>query len=317
MTEKQLAVQSTAMRLSSDEGLNKVLSMWSDGSKLEEIRKIYAPKLSDGEFKAFVEMGISCGLNPFLREIWAIKYDANAPAQIFVGRDGYRKIISRNPNFDGIIVESVSANDSFDVDIVNGIVKHIPNIKDRGRLIGGYAIVYMRGVKIPYYVFVPIEEYSTGRSVWKDKPATMIKKVAEAQAIRMADQTCASTYYPDEMPEHKMVDINSKANDLNKDYRLHERQTIDAETGEIKEIETPLIEKQEPVEPEIPEAPKNDCPFTYDEVIQGMSSATDLDILTGFASMISQMSVTKEQHAELAKIYREKTKALKKLEPAE
>jgi len=311
MSDKQIAVQQTQMQagISNDEALNKVLMMWNDKNKLEEIRKIYAPKLNDGEFKAFVEMGIATALNPFLREIWAVKYDQNAPAQIFIGRDGYRKIISRNECFDGLITESVCANDEFNVDIVKGEVKHIPRIKDRGKLIGAYCIIYMKGVRIPYYVFVPIEEYNTGRSVWKDKPHTMIKKVAECQCIRMADQTCASTYSPDEMPEHMLKEQSIKAKTLNAEYNLIEGQSFDAETGEVQEPQ----KIEAPAAPEIPEAPKTECPYTYDEVKDNMGKATDLQSLTDLASVISSLQISKEQHAELAKIYREKMKELKKL----
>lgn len=314
MSNNQVAVLQS--NPSTDDALNKVLVMWNDKSKLEEIRKIYAPKLSDGEFKTFVEMGISCGLNPFLREIWAVKYDAGSAAQIFIGRDGYRKIISRNQCFEGLITESVCANDEFNVDIVKGEVKHIPKIKDRGKLIGAYCIIYMKGVRIPYYVFVPIEEYNTGRSVWKDKPHTMIKKVAECQCIRMADQTCASTYSPDELPENMQNDKGTKAADLNKSYNLYEGQTVDAETGEVREA-VQITEVKTPTEmqqPEIPQAPQTDCPYTFDELKDGMSKATDLDKLTELAAVISSMSVSKEQHSELAKVYRDKMKELKKVE---
>jgi phage recombination protein Bet len=318
MSEKQLAAAQVhqAVRISNDDALNKVLMMWNDKTKLEEIRKIYAPKLSDGEFKAFVEMGISTALNPFLREIWAVKYDQGAPAQIFIGRDGYRKIISRNECFEGLITESVCANDEFNVDIVKGEVKHIPKIKDRGKLIGAYCIIYMKGIRIPYYVFVPIEEYNTGRSVWKDKPHTMIKKVAECQCIRMADQTCASTYSPDEMPEHRLNDGNGKANALNKGYNLIEGETFDSETGEVKE---PVQQEEQaaPAEPEIPQAPQSECPYTFDELRDGMNNATSLQSLNDFAAVISSMVISKEQNAELRAIYRDKMKELKKLLPNE
>lgn len=292
--------------VSKDENLNKVLSMWNDKGKLEEIRKIYAPKLSDGEFKTFVEMGIATGLNPFLREIWAIKYDQSAPAQIFIGRDGYRKIISKNANFKGLIVESVCANDEFNVDIVKGEVKHVPRIKDRGKLIGAYCIIYMHGSVIPYYVFVPIEEYNTGRSVWKDKPHTMIKKVAECQCIRMADQTCASTYSPDEISDNLLKDGVNKAEALNAEYSLvsNKAMIINQETGEVTQEEA---KEAEPIE-----VPKNNCPFTFEEVLDGFNSATTLNKLAELASLISQMEITSEQRASLTKAYRDKKKELEK-----
>jgi hypothetical protein len=51
------------------------------------------------------------------------------------------------------------------------------------------------------YVFVELSEYSTGKSLWNSqtgKPATMIKKVAEAQALRMAFQDLLGGTYGEE-----------------------------------------------------------------------------------------------------------------------
>jgi phage recombination protein Bet len=313
-------MSSNELMVSKDESLNKALSMWNDKAKLEEIRKIYAPKLSDDEFKTFVEMGISCGLNPFLREIWAVKYEQSSPAQIFIGRDGYRKIISRNNSFKGIIVDSVCANDEFNVDVVKGEVKHVPRIKDRGKLIGAYCIIYMHNSVIPYYVFVPIEEYNTGRSVWKDKPHTMIKKVAECQCIRMADQTCASTYSPDEMPDHLLKDGVNKAEALNAEYSLvTTKETINPETGEVKPAKVYYQAEvtgvggagsggSTPLQPQ----ETSSCPFTFEEVLEGFNKADSLNKLAELASLISQMEITPEQRAQLTKAYRDQKKELEK-----
>ena len=43
---------------------NNDLSMWDDKHKLQEIRKLFAPKLTDLEFQFFVGMGKATGLNP-------------------------------------------------------------------------------------------------------------------------------------------------------------------------------------------------------------------------------------------------------------
>ena len=50
--------------------LNNSMSMWEDNQKIEEIRKLFAPKLTEMEFQYFVGLGKAAGLNPFLREIW-------------------------------------------------------------------------------------------------------------------------------------------------------------------------------------------------------------------------------------------------------
>ena len=55
--------------------------------------------------------------------------------------------------------------------------------------------------------FVDIKEYNTNQSVWKQKPATMIKKVAEAQWLRWTFQELfAGTYdESEEIPENQNI----------------------------------------------------------------------------------------------------------------
>lgn len=175
---------------------------WSQ-KELDDIRKSCAPKLNDTEFKLFVQIAKATSLNPFLREIWAVKYDKEA--NIFIGRDGYRKSAQRHPLYDYHIVDAVYSNDGFEVK--NCEINHRYNLRDRGQLIGAYCIVKRRNSSIPISVFVELKEYTTGKSLWNNqfgKPATMIKKVAESQALRMAFQDLFSgTYSPEEFPESR------------------------------------------------------------------------------------------------------------------
>lgn len=172
------------------------LTLWESKAELQQIKEIYGKDLSNSEFQTFCKIGQATGLNPFLKEIWAVKYGTN-PASIFVARDGYRKSAQRNPNYDYHMSDAVYSNDSFTV--YNGEVQHTYNIKDRGILIGGYCIVKRKSSSRPNYVFVELKEYDTGKSLWANKKATMIKKVAEAQCLKMAFQELFSgTYSEDE-----------------------------------------------------------------------------------------------------------------------
>jgi len=159
-------------------------SIWDNADDIRQIRDIFAPTLSTAEFKYFIKLGKSTGLNPFLREIWCIKYTSNLPAQIFIGRDGYRKAAVLHNLYDYHIVESVYSNDDFSV--ANGEINHKFSISNRGNLLGAYCIVKTKNSTKPTYVLVDVNEYNTTKSVWKDKPSTMIKKVAEAQGLRLA-----------------------------------------------------------------------------------------------------------------------------------
>ena len=193
--------------------LNNSMTMWEDNKQIEEIKKVFAPTLTENEFKVFIGLGKATGLNPFLKEIWAVKYgkdrDGNElPAQVFIGRDGYRKGAHSSPKYDYHQVDAVYENDEFKV--INGEVSHSYNLKDRGKLRGAYCLVQLKTSSKPHYVFVDLEEYSTGQSLWAEvsykdnkyggkyktggKPATMIKKVAEAQGLRMALDIFEGTY---------------------------------------------------------------------------------------------------------------------------
>lgn len=155
------------------------LAVWNN-EQMAEIRKIFAPTLTDLEFQNFVGLGKSLGLNPFNREIWAVKY--NNQCSIFVGRDGYRKVAQQTAEYDGMISDAIYSNDSFEV--LDSIPKHTYKLSDRGNLVGAYCVVYRKNVKVAYFKFIELKEYVGTTPIWKSKPATMIIKVAEAQALR-------------------------------------------------------------------------------------------------------------------------------------
>lgn len=180
--------------------LNNSLTMWEDSNKLNEIRKLFAPKLTEMEFQYFVGLGKAAGLNPFLKEIWSVKYDEKSPAQVFIGRDGYRKAAQAHSEYDYHQCDAVYEHDTFEVQ--DGLVKHAYKLTQRGALIGAYCIAKRHKSSRPMYVFVEVREYSTGKSVWGQKPATMIKKVAESQCLRACFQDLlGGTYGEEEMPQ--------------------------------------------------------------------------------------------------------------------
>jgi len=201
-------------------------ALWKDEKQLAEIKNIYGKDLSVGEFQVFLQIGMATGLNPFLKEIWAVKY-GNAPAQIFIGRDGYRKVAQQHPEYDFHLVDAVYEKDTFDV--ANAEVSHSYDLKERGALIGAYCLVKRKNSSKGVFNFVEFKEYYQGNkdedgkvkqrydkykkeyqpmkpTLWDSKPATMIKKVAEAQTLRMAFQEVfAGTYDESEQWEKETI----------------------------------------------------------------------------------------------------------------
>lgn len=189
------------------------VTVWDTNDSIQEIKKVYGPNLTDSEFSIFMNIGKSTGLNPFLREIWAVKYDAKSPASIFVGRDGYRKVAQSNPEYDFHVVDSVYENDQFSRE--NDEVKHSYSLNNRGKLVGAYCSVKRKNSTKPCFVFVKLDEYTTGVSLWAKKPETMIKKVAEAQGLRMAFQSLFSgTYDESENWKEKSITVEPTTGEI-------------------------------------------------------------------------------------------------------
>lgn len=211
--------------------VNDVLVMWDNREQLQEIRKLFAPKLSDSEFQFFVGLGKASRLNPFTREIWAVKYQESQPAQVFIGRDGYRKAAQAHPEYDFHQADAVYENDEYEV--VNGEVHHKYKLSNRGKLIGAYCVAKRHKSSRPMYVFCELSEYSTGRSLWNTqtgKPATMIKKVAESQCLRACFQDLLGGTYAEEeeWEEKKAIMPNIVAEQKN----------------ELKDLFTPTIQDE-------------------------------------------------------------------------
>lgn len=166
-------------------------SIWD--SQIAEIRNAFAPELNDTQFTMFVELGRALQLNPFKREIWAVKYKDQV--SVFVGRDGYRKVAQEQPDYNGHLVEAVYSNDR--IKVSNGHLEHEFKLLDRGQLSGAYCEVYRRGIDVPFRVMVRLDEYKKNFGNWQTMPETMIKKVAESQALRQAYQGLLGGTYHD------------------------------------------------------------------------------------------------------------------------
>lgn len=243
--------------------MNNELAMWDDNQKLEEIRKLFAPTLTELEFQYFVGLGKATGLNPFTREIWCVKYGKDKqgkenPAQVFIGRDGYRKAAQSHSDYDYHQADAVYENDEFEV--FNGEIKHKYKLTNRGKLMGAYCVTKRHKSSKPHYIFADLEEYNTGQSLWAEptwkensyggkyklggKPATMIKKVAESQCLRAAFQDLLGGTYGEE--ESESMHINelkesrqNKSESLMNKLKAAKGQTIDVTPEPTEE---PIIE---------------------------------------------------------------------------
>lgn len=142
-------------------------------------------ELSDSEYKFFVEMAQARSLNPFLNEIYAIKYSQNQPAQIVVGKDAILKRAIQHPKFNGREQGIIVLKEGGNIEERRGTFK-LPNEE----LVGGWAKVYRKDWEHPTYISVTFEEVAQRKrdgslnSNWANKGATMVEKVALVRALR-------------------------------------------------------------------------------------------------------------------------------------
>ena len=182
---------------------DNVLEIWKDK---KSIWKHFGEPagLDETEFTFFMALGVALKANPFAREIWAVKYDKNKPAQIFLGRDFYRKKAQEQKDYNGHQTMAVFEKDTFEYDLNSptGLPTHKFDVtKSRGNLVGAYCVAYKKGITRPFFVYVSMEEASKGQSTWKSMPVTMMEKVPEARCLRMAWQgVFKGTYAEDEAP---------------------------------------------------------------------------------------------------------------------
>ena len=142
-------------------------------------------RVTDSEITMFLSLCKFSHLNPFIREAYLIKY-GNNPATMVVCKDVLLKRAMRSEKFGGLSAGVIVVNVGGKLEEREGSF-----VIDGETLVGGWAKVIIKGYDVPFYSAVSMKEYSTGKSNWSSKPATMIRKVAVAQALREA--------FPEEM----------------------------------------------------------------------------------------------------------------------
>ena len=260
---------------------NTDLAIWSNDQSLAEVKEIFAKDLTEVEFKTFIWIWKTTWLNPFLREIWAVKYWKQS-ASIFIWRDWYRKSAQANTEYDYHDVDAVYENDDFSVE--NWVVRHSYNFKNRGKLVWAYCLVKRKNASKAMFTFVDFVEYYLGNKVikdwkiteeikvgqywpmketlWDTKPATMIKKVAEAQWLRSTFQELFSWTYDEsekwimdeEKEEKKEIRISENEQKKNVEAfeekmmcvkNISELQNIFVELNKARKINKDFINKSQ------------------------------------------------------------------------
>lgn len=148
-------------------------------NQIQTIKNTVAKGINDSELEMFLHISQAYGLDPFLKEIF---YSSQLKT-IMTSRDGYLKVAQRDHTFDGIQSMAVCENDEFEIDAVTPTVIHKFGKGERGKVIGGWAIVHKKGRR-PVISYADIREYKKNNNVWNTYESAMICKVAEAFSLK-------------------------------------------------------------------------------------------------------------------------------------
>lgn len=121
--------------------------------------------LTEGEFAQYAAVAITLNLNPFLREIYPIKY--NGKMTLVTGYQVYIRRAEEFPQYDGFDTQFEGA----------------------GKELCCICNVYRKDRTRPVTARVYFAEYTQNNSMWNGKPHVMLEKVAIGTALRRAFPT--------------------------------------------------------------------------------------------------------------------------------
>lgn len=120
--------------------------------------------LTEGEFAQYSAVAIALNLNPFLREIYPIKYGKEGKMTLVTGYQVYIKRAEEFPQYDGYEIEWSGA----------------------GKELRCTCKVFRKDRSRPTSATVFLTEYHQGNAMWNNKPHVMLEKVAIGTAFRRA-----------------------------------------------------------------------------------------------------------------------------------
>jgi phage recombination protein Bet len=216
------------------------------GFKSEEvaiIKNTVAKNTTDTELAYFLNVAKSVDLSPFNKEIWCYK-DGKGNVLVFAGRDGFLKRAQQSQLWNGMTSFEVCEKDFFEMNVATATVTHKPAFKDRGNIIGAYAIVKPKGCELATVEWADISVYDKKQFTWNTHKAEMIKKVAEIHALKKAfGITIIQSDMDWEVKDNLAIPITTE---IKTDIETAEQKILDAlneYTGDdVEEIRSTLVQ---------------------------------------------------------------------------
>lgn len=148
-------------------------------------------------------------LNPFAGDAFLIGYDGNngvASFSLITAHQAFLKRAEACPEYDGMESGVIIQDKDDSIKEVEGDF-HLPDQV----VLGGWAKVFHRKRSKPTYRRIRLERFDKGFAQWKDDPAGMICKCAEADALRSTFPTLLGGLYIDGEQQRQVIEVNTEA----------------------------------------------------------------------------------------------------------
>ncbi len=208
--------------------MTAAVELWDAQQKII-IKEQIARDCSDGELRLFAQVCAKNGLDPFTRQIYAIKRGGKMTIQTSI--DGFRVVAERSGRYEGQTPKQWCGQDGVWVDVW---LKSEPPAAAR---VG----VWKQGFREALYAVATWGEYGQDSPMWKKMGPHMLAKCAESLALRAAfpnDLTGLYTEdeYPIEQDRRSVPAPDPESYDRRRRTVVEHDVEVDTTTGEIIDV---------------------------------------------------------------------------------
>ena len=180
---------------------------------IEIVKRIIAVKTrtgrncSDEDAFKFMLMCQARKLNPFEGDAFLLGYDnkdqPDKPSfSLITAHQAFLKRAELHPEFDGMDSGTIVLRNGETIDLVGDW--HMPN----DNILGGWAKVFFKNRSHPMHKRVRLTRFNRNYGVWRDDPAGMVVKCAEADALRSSFPTMlGGMFVGEELPPAEAAEI--------------------------------------------------------------------------------------------------------------
>jgi len=170
------------------------ITVWTP-EQTQLISTTIAPGCSADELRLFAYACQRTGLDPFSKQIYAIKRGGKMTIQ--AGIDGLRAIAERTGELDGSSTEWCGEDGQW----VDVWLNSKPPAAAK-------TTIYRKGSQHPFTGVARFADYNAGQGLWSKMPAAMIAKCSEALALRKAfPANLSGVYSTDEMQQADVTTV--------------------------------------------------------------------------------------------------------------